>query len=177
MEYKFKVNGKDVVLSHDDMDLNFDVDELTKIDVGNVQGEKLTIDTAMNRIALLLNDATRSQSEVKLELDVFESNFKKSLRQEASKNAGKYNAVLNGETFAIKLTEKSLETCFESDEAWIKLKNDLIEADFAVNSLNSLYWSMQNKNGNLKSFVVSTTPEEFWKDTVEGRVNGIMIKK
>ena len=177
MEYKFKIRDKEIILSHDDMDFNFDVDELTNIDIGNVQGEKLTIDTAMNRIALLLNDATKNQSEIKLELDVFESNFKKALRQEASKNGNKYKVTLEGEIFEVKLTEKSLETCFESDAKWIKLKNDLIEANFAVDSLNSLYWSMQNKNSNLKSFVLNTTPEEFWKEVVEGRVNGILIKK
>ena len=36
---------------------------------------------------------------------------------------------------------------------------------------------MQNKNGNLKSFVLNTTPEEFWKGVVEGRINGILINK
>ena len=177
MEYDIKVGDIDIKLIHDDVDQTINVDDLTTIDVSNINGEKLTIDTAMNRIALLKSDALRNQSSCKLELDIYESNFKKRLRKDASKNGGKYKIRVDEEDVEIKLTEKGLETSFESEQDWIDLKNNLIEADFAVNALDNLYWSCQNKNTNLKSFVVDVTPEEFMAGVIGEKVNGIFIKR
>ena len=77
----------------------------------------------------------------------------------------------------IKATEKALETCFETDLEWIALKRKFITAEKNFNSLSSLYWACQDKSRKLNSLVNGVTPKEFVEEMIQGKVNGILIKK
>ena len=39
MEYKINLGGQEITLYHDNMDSSINVDDLTKIDVGNIYGD------------------------------------------------------------------------------------------------------------------------------------------
>ena len=43
--------------------------------------------------------------------------------------------------------------------------------------LDSLYWACQDKSRKLNGLVNGTTPQEFVEGMIEGKVNGILIKK
>lgn len=177
MQYTIHVGTTPIILEHDNLDSTINVDDLTKIDTSNIFGEAVTISAAVNRIGLLKAEVEGLMAETKLEYKIYEGNFKSKLRKEAANNSGYYTMRVGNEDVKVKLTEKALETCFETDEKWIELKQKFIKAEKNFNALSSLYWACQDKSRKLNGLVNGTTPEEFVEGMIEGKVNGILIKK
>ena len=177
MEYKINVGGQEITLYHDNMDSSINVDDLTKIDVANIYGDAVTISAAVNRIGLIKAEVEALVGETKLEYKIYEGQFKAKLRKQAANNAGFYTIRIGNDDVKIKATEKALETCFETDEKWIELKKAFITAEKNFNSLSSLYWACQDKSRKLNTLVNGVTPKEFVSEMIEGKINGILIKK
>jgi hypothetical protein len=177
---KYKVNigeGNFITLEHDNLDPTINVDELTFIDTSNIYGEFVTVSVAANRIGLLKSAVERVMADTKLEYKIYEGRFKADLRRQAAMNSGFYKMRVGNEDVKVKLTEKALETCFETDEKWIKLKKKFIGAEENWNALSSLYWAIQDKSRKLNGLVSGTTPEDAIEGIIEGKINGILIKK
>jgi len=177
MEYKINVGGQEITLYHDNMDSSINVDDLTKIDVGNIYGDAVTISAAVNRIGLIKAEVEALVGETKLEYKIYEGQFKAKLRKQAANNGGFYTIRIGNEDVKIKATEKALETSFETDEGWIKKKKAFITAEKNFNSLSSLYWACQDKSRKLNTLVNGVTPSEFVSEMIEGKINGILIQK
>ena len=177
MEYKVKIGDKDIVLVHDDLDSSINVDDLTKIDTSNLFGEAVTMSAAVNRIGLIKAEVGALMNEARLEEKVYEANFKEKLRAEAASNKGKIKLRVGNEDIEIKITESYLNTSFENDSKWIKIKKQHISAEKNFNYLEALYWAMQDKSRKLNGLVNGTTPEDFVEGLIESKVNGLMVKK
>ena len=177
MEYKVEIGGKVITLFHDNMDESINVDDLTKIDSSNLYGEAVTISAAMNRIGLLKAELESHLAESKLDLRIFEADFVAKKRKEAANNGNQFTLRVGNEDVKIKQTEKALEKSFENDPEWVKLKKQYITLERNFNRLDSLYWSCQSKDKKLRNITNSVTPEEFANELVEGKFNGITIKK
>jgi hypothetical protein len=177
MEYKINVGGQEITLYHDNMDSSINVDDLTKIDVGNIYGDAVTISAAVNRIGLIKAEVEALVGETKLEYKIYEGQFKAKLRKQAANNAGFYTIRIGNDDVKIKATEKALEICFETDDKWIELKKAFITAEKNFNSLSSLYWACQDKSRKLNTLVNGVTPSEFVSEMIEGKINGILIQK
>lgn len=177
MEYKINVGGQEITLYHDNMDSSINVDDLTKIDVGNIYGDAVTISAAVNRIGLIKAEVEALVGETKLEYKIYEGQFKAKLRKQAANNGGFYTIRIDNDDVKIKATEKALETSFETDDKWIELKKAFITAEKNFNSLSSLYWACQDKSRKLNTLVNGVTPSEFVSEMIEGKINGILIQK
>lgn len=177
MEYKIELGGKIITLFHENIDSTINVDDLTKIDSSNLYGEAVTISAAMNRIGLLKAELEHSLSDAKLDLRIFEADFIAKKRKEAANNGNQFTLRVGNEDVKIKLTEKALEKSFENDAKWIEKKKQYITLERNFNRLDSLYWSCQSKDKKLSNITNSVTPEEFVSELVEGKFNGITIKK
>lgn len=177
MEYKINVGGQEITLYHDNMDSSINVDDLTKIDVGNIYGDAVTISAAVNRIGLIKAEVEALVGETKLEYKIYEGQFKAKLRKQAANNGGFYTIRIDNDDVKIKATEKALETSFETDDRWIELKKAFITAEKNFNSLSSLYWACQDKSRKLNTLVNGVTPNEFVSEMLEGKINGILIQK
>tara|TARA_R110000744_G_scaffold19063_1_gene50617 strand:+ start:379 stop:912 length:534 start_codon:yes stop_codon:yes gene_type:complete len=177
MEYNIRVGEQSITLFHENLDGSINVDDLTKIDVGNIYGDAVTISAAVNRIGLIKAEVEALMGETKLSYKIYEGTFKAKLRKQAANNSGFYTIRIGNEDVKIKATEKALETCFETDEEWIKLKREFITAEKNFNSLSSLYWACQDKSRKLNTLVNGVTPKEFVSEMIEGKINGILIKK
>jgi len=177
MKYTIHIGTEPITLEHDNLDSTINVDDLTKIDTSNIFGEHVTISVAVNRIGLLKSEVEARMGETKLALKIFEGNYKAKLRREAANNSGFYTLRVDDEPVKVKLTEKALETSFETDEEWIKKKMAFITAEKNFNALSSLYWACQDKSRKLNGLVNGTTPEDFVAGLIEGKINGILIKK
>ena len=177
MEYKINLGGQEITLYHDNMDSSINVDDLTKIDVGNIYGDAVTISAAVNRIGLIKAEVEALVGETKLEYKIYEGQFKAKLRKQAANNGGFYTIRIDNDDVKIKATEKALETSFETDDKWIELKKAFITAEKNFNSLSSLYWACQDKSRKLNTLVNGVTPSEFVSEMIEGKINGILIQK
>lgn len=176
MEYKIKLGNKVMTLVHEDIEATIDVDALTKIDPSNVYGEAVTISAAMNRVGLLKAELEELVEKKKLEIRVYESTFIGLRRKEAANNGGKFKLRVGTEDVEVKVSERALEKCFESDGKWISLKEELISLNRNFGRLDSLYWSCQSKDKKLSNLTSNVTPEEFVGEMVAGKFNGIEIQ-
>ena len=177
MKYTIHIGDKPIVLEHDDLDSSINVDELTKIDVGNVYGDAVTISAAVNRIGLLKAEVEALMATTKLEYKIYEGEYKAKLRKQAANNSGFYLVRVDNEDVRVKLSETSLSSSFEIDPKWIELKKAFITAEKNFNALSSLYWACQDKSRKLNSLVNGVTPTEFVEEMIQGKVNGILITK
>ena len=177
MKYTIHIGNNPIVLEHDDFDNHINVDDLTKIDTSNLFGEAVTISAAANRIGLLKAEVGALMAETKLEYKLYEGNFKADLRRQASSNSGFYLMRVENEDVKVKLSETGLATSFETDAKWLELKRKFITAEKNFNALESLYWATQDKSRKLNGLVSGTTPADFVEGIIEGKINGILIKK
>jgi hypothetical protein len=177
MKYTVHVGNQAIVLEHDNLDSTINVDDLTTIDTSNIFGEAVTISAAANRIGLLKSEVDAQMALAKLNEKIYIGKFVAKLRRQSSLNGGKYKMQVGKDEIEVKVTEKALETCFHTDEEWKKLHEAYITAEKNSNSLGSLYWAMQDKGRKLNSLVSGTTPEDFVAGLVQGKINGILVKK
>lgn len=177
MQYTIHVGNQPIVLEHDNLESNINVDDLTIIDSTNIFGEAVTISASVNRIGLLKSEVEATMAEAKLAYKIYEGEFKSKKRREAANNGGFFTIRVENDDVKVKLSETSLATAFETDPQWIQLKKDFILAEKNFNALSSLYWACQDKSRKLNGLVNGTTPEEFVEGLIEGKVNGILVRK
>lgn len=177
MQYTIHIGENPIVLEHDNLDSTINVDDLTIIDTSNIFGEAVTISAAVNRIGLLKSEVEAQMATTKLEYKIYEGEFKAKLRKQAANNSGFYTLRVDNEDVRVKATETSLASSFETDPKWIELKKNFITAEKNFNALSSLYWACQDKSRKLNGLTNGTTPEEFIEGMIEGKVNGILVKK
>lgn len=177
MKYTVHVGTMPIVLEHDDFDGAINADVLTKIDYSNIYGEVITAPAAANRIGMLKAEVEARHGKLKLDLQIMEHSIKSRLRKEAAEEGGYFLIRVNNEDVKVKLTEKSLESAHINNKDWISTKKKLIDAEKNMNLMASLYWAMQDKSRKVGGLTKDVTPEEFVSELVEGKVNGILIKK
>lgn len=177
MQQEIRIGDRTLTLEFGLIEDVINVDDLTKIDTSNLFGEAVTISAAVNRIGLMKSEVGGTLAGLKLDIRLFENDFRGKLRAQASKNSGSYTIKIDGELVSVKITEKALETCYDSDPEYLKLKREAITMERNFNSLDSLYWAIQEKSRKLNGLISSTTPEEFIAGIIEGKVNGILITK
>jgi hypothetical protein len=177
MEQQIRIGEQNLTLEFGLIDDVINVDDLTKIDTSNIFGESVTISAAVNRIGLMMSEVGANLAGLKLDCKFYENQYRNRLRAQASKSGGSYIVIVDGEKISVKITEKALETCYDSEPDWLVLKKDIINTERNYNSLSSLYWAMQEKSRKLNGLISGTTPEEYIAGIIEGKVNGILIGK
>lgn len=177
-KYTIHIGDNPITLEHEDLDNVLNVDDLTKINVSNIFGEAVTASALSNRVGLIRADCQEAMDEAKLRLKIYEANYRAEKRLEASQNSQYfYIRGEDGVSIKTKYSEKAMETAHENEPEWIEKKEAFIQAERDFNRISALYWAIQNKCRTVSSLVGGTTPEEFVKELVEGKVNGILIKK
>jgi len=158
------LNGRPVQLETRDFDEEVDVDQLLSIDHSNLYGEAVTISALMNHVGILKAEAERILSEKKLELEVFESTLRQSLRKDAVAKADK-------------MTEASLNELVSMDGGYQIKKKNVATAQYNLGIVDSVFWAAKSKDSKLNNLIKSVTPQELFDELVEGVVNNIVIKK
>ena len=172
------VNDMSILLTHGGLDDELNMDDLTRIDYGNLYGEAVTVSALFNKIGILKAEAEAAYERKKLECDIYESNLRKQWRRESIVNGGKFTLTdEDGDTEGIKLTEKSLDEAVLLDKGYQVNKKNVILYKENLNKLHSLFWSKSSKDKKLNNIMKEVTPEEFQNEIIEGKINQIMIRK
>ena len=173
MKTTIHVGDKPITLVMQDFDSEIDVDDITSIQYYNLYGEAVTVSALMNHIGILKAKAESIYSEKKLEFDIYESTLRKRFRREAAMNAGKFK--IGDEQ--VKMTEPALTEAIILDDGWQVNKKNVIKAKETMDKIDSIYWAIQSKDRKLSVLMKAVTPEEFVTELVDGKVNGMTIKK
>ncbi len=126
--------------------------------------------SVVNRVGLLKAEVGAMMANAKLQIKLFEGNFKAQLRKQASVSSGYYNIEVDGEMVRVKLSETGLSSSFENNAEWIKLNQAYIKAEKNFNSLDSLHWACQDKCRKLNGLTSHTTPDDYAAAMIEGKL-------
>lgn len=164
MQILVHLGGKPVTLHMRDFDDNVDTDILTSVDHSNLYGEAVTVSALLNHVGILKAQMESEVAEKKLDLDVYEAQFKQSARK---------SAVSSGE----KVTENSLDEKVSCDQGIILKKKNLINAQLNLGIVDSLFWSVKSKDQKLNNLIKGVTPEELYNELIDCTINNIVVKK
>ena len=164
MQIAIHLGNKPVTLTFSDFEDEVDVDRLTSIDHSNLYGESVTISALLNHVGMLKAQQEKYYAEKKLELDVYEAEFKQTTRK---------SAVAAGE----KITENGVTEKLDSDPGVIIKRKNVINANYNLGIIDSLFWSVKSKDQKLNNLIKGVTPEELYNELIDGSINGILIKK
>lgn len=167
------IDGVAVSLKYQDLPEEIDVDEITSIDYSNIYGEVVTTPVILNQVGQWKASFEKEFETQKVKLEIYEAKFKKKLRRQAARG-GKFK---DGGGEVIKGTEDAYEEELRSDKEWQKLKFDLIDSKKDLGIVDSLHWAISSKDRKLNNMIKQVTPKEFIEELVEGKLNGIIIKK
>lgn len=162
---KIPIGDKIIVLQHEGFTAEIDMNEITQIHYENLYGEMVTISTLYNRIGILKADVDNEYEEYKLDCQIFESQVRKSY---ASSQMGQGQK---------RPTEIQSEDYLNTHSEVIAKRKRLLQYKKYSDYINSLYWAIQSKDRKLSVLIKGVTPEEFANEIVEGKINGIIIKK
>lgn len=156
------LKDKVVVLKLQEFDPEIDVDEILRIDYGNIMGEVLTFPLIFNRISNLKSEMQSVVAESKLDLDIFEAQLSEEYRKkiEATERA----------------TDEKVKTAIRRDVRWRNKMSLHITKLKQLDMLDGLYWSAKSKDGKLDKLTEKFSPNDMEKELIEGVVNGVLIK-
>ena len=164
--------NKIVVLKLTNFDTDIDVDDLTQIHYHNIIGELLTCSAALNRIGNLLAEWDNILSEANLDLEIYHAQRDEELRKilvvetQDDKGKTKYKAATN----------EAVENAIKRSPEWNIKQRHILKLKKEHAYVNSLYWAMKSKDDKLNKLTDKLRPEDFEKEIVESKINGIYIK-
>jgi hypothetical protein len=158
------LEGKPVTLNFRGFEDQIDVDQLLEIDHSNLYGEAVTIAALYNHIGILKAEVEKVFAIKKMELETSDSELKQALRKTAAETAQK-------------ITEAGLQEMVEIEKIHKLKKKALIDAQFNVSIIDSMFWSVSAKNKKLDNLIKAVTPLELYQELQDGVINNILIKK
>jgi predicted transcriptional regulator len=158
------LDGNPVVLKFKGFEDEVDVDELLKIDYSNLYGEAVTIAPLFNHVGILKASSEKKVNERKMELEVFESELDKRLRDEAAATSQK-------------ITEKSIEKSIVADKGYQIKRKNYINALYEDAIIDAMLKATSSKDKKLNNLVRGVSPKELFDELMEGTINNILIKK
>lgn len=160
-----------VVLTIEPFDMDIDMDDLTSIHYHNIMGEIITSSVLLNRAGNLLGEINEVLSKANLDYDIFYAQqyakYKKQLV---------HHVITSRSEKFVPPTDTEVEQAIFRMSEYKTKKTNIITVRKNKDIVESLYWSVQDKCKKLQSISDKMRPEEFEKDIVEEKINGIMIR-
>jgi hypothetical protein len=157
-----ELGDKVAVLSLQDFDATFEIDDLLRIDYGNIMGEILTWPLIYNRISNLRAEQEYKVEMLKLDTKIFEAGLTEKHRK----------ALLAGGT---KATVQEVESAVRQDPSFLAQNKRLLLQQKNYAYIDSLYWSAQSKDQKLNK-LIDKIHHDTEKELIEGVINGVLIK-
>jgi hypothetical protein len=155
-------NGQVAVLTYTHA-TEFDINNVVEIDYNNLLGEFLTSPTIFNQAANIKAEAGKKVREYKFLLELTYDRLFRECKKEHGKDIPK-------------ILKEEMEGMVRSTEEYQSVKLELLEAEYQLDIMENLYWSLKEKCNKLDNIYHRISPDEFAKDIMEGQVNNVMIK-
>ena len=170
------INFKDkiITLKFEEFDSEIDVDELCKIDYSNLHAEFVTIAALMNKVGIWKAESENDHDLAKLNMKITEAqkadHYRKSLVRE--------DTYANGNPKTVHPSNDEVDQAVAKDPIVQKYQKKTIRLKKEAAYMDSLYWAIKSKEKKLDKLIegMNITPEDFQKELVEGKWNGILIK-
>ena len=175
---KIEIGTKMYILKIDENYNQFDVDEILKIDYSNIMGEVLTFPVILNKLGILLAEIEDSLRRQNFDYEKTEAELKKERAKAFDRAFQNFKkGGINNPT--VSQCEKSamddnLVLEKEQESKFVRLK--LLDVQRDRDYINSLYWSAKSKDDKLNKLSEKLRPDDFNKEIIEGKLNGISIK-
>jgi len=171
---KINFGEKIISLKFEEFDSEIDVDELCKIDYSNLYAEFVTIAALMNKVGIWKAQTENDHAEAKLSRDIYCAERAASLRRTLKTEVVDYK----GNPKTKSATKDEIDDAVLLDTVVQNHYKKVIRLQKEANYMDSLYWAIKSKEMKLNRLIegMNITPEDFEKELVEGKWNGIMIK-
>lgn len=168
-----ELKDKIIVLSLTPLDTDTNMDEFCKIQYHNIMGEILTSSVALNRIGNMLAEMEEIVAEQKLDFEIFYAQMVENKRKALTFTVD----GPKGGTKIDKPTKDEVENAVLLMPEYKVKKLNLIKLQKNQSIINAWYWSIKSKDDKLNKISEKLQPSEFEKDILEGRINGVMLRK
>ena len=162
-----------IILNFEEFEDEIDIDDLTRIDYSNLHAELLTIPSIMNRVGLWMAMTEREYQNAKMDHEIYCAK-----RYTAIKKVLKTVKNSKGDLVKKEKTIAEIEAEVLLDEGVQLRRNKMLDRQQNHAYMDSLYWAVKSKETKLNKIgeKMNLTPEEFEKNLVEGKWNGILIR-
>jgi hypothetical protein len=152
--------GNLIKLSFEKISDEVDINSLMKLDLNNLIGEIITAPVITNKWGNILAQTQKEFSKKKLDFEIWCAKTKSEIRDSS--------------TAVKKMTIDEVETSLLLNDEYLKKKTQLIEAESAVDIVNSIFWSLKDKSNKLDKLSLTITKDDIhnMKTSV---VNGVKI--
>lgn len=171
---KINFGEKIISLKFEEFDDEIDVDELCKVDYSNLYAEFVTIAALMNKVGIWKAQTENDHAEAKLSRDIYSAERAASLRRTLKTEGTDYK----GNPKIKSATKDEIDDAVLLDTVVQNHHKKVIRLQKEANYMDSLYWAIKSKEMKLNKLIegMNITPEDFERELVEGKWNGIMIK-
>ena len=155
-----------------EFDTDIDTDDLCLIHHHNVSGEILTSSILLNRVGNKKAEFENILSETKLRFEIQSAHIKEKKRKELTFES----LDSKGMPKISKPTVDEVENAYVMSPDYKVMKQEIFKAQKNLAYIDSLYWSVKDKCDKVQKLFDKQKPEDFEKELIEERINGVMIK-
>ena len=167
---KISIAGEPFVFKFNQFDEDVNLDKILQINPHRIPAEIITFPSILNRLGILLAEATNAVKEQELNLEVKTAQTKERLRIDLLKEK-KENKYTNDDV------NYFMRTRLDSDAKLRVAKAKLLKAEKNKEILNSIYWAAKDKSDKLSSVFEKVKSDEVMLDRLTGEFNGVKIIK
>jgi hypothetical protein len=156
---KFTLNNQVVSMNYSFSTDGLDVDDILRIDHGNILGELLTFPSLMGKIGMMLADAENEYLQAKLNNKITEATLSKTYREKLK---------------AEKLTQAQLEAEISVSDEYVTSQEALLQAQHVLNMIKNFHEACLQKARKLDTIATFVNKSE--AEIAEGTINKIKVR-
>lgn len=164
---------KIINLHFEEFESDIDVDQLTSIDWTNLYAEIITIPALMNRVGLWKAEAENEYASQKMSFEIYKAQTAHLLR----KTPKTVISASGGDSKKPKSNPEVEEEVLMDQGVQLRQRK-LLRLQKEAAYMDALYWAVKSKEMKLNriSDNMGFAPEDFEKQLVEGKYNGILVR-
>jgi len=157
--FSFSLNGQVVSMNYDFSTDGLDIDDILRIDHGNILGELLTFPSLIGKVNMMCADAENAYLQAKLDSRITEAILLK-----------KYKELLKDQ----KPTQAYLEAEIHTSEEYVESQEALLATMHILNTMNKFSEACMQKARKLDSITGFVNKTE--AEIAEGTINKIKVR-